>query len=523
MTTTLQTEPTTEFRQDIEPVTEPTYQSDAHLGEKMLLLIMGGGVGYISVFFGFLPGAIAGFSLTAATAASIRSRGQTILQSSAYATTGLLEVMADISGGATDLLENKVRPIVAMSAKTVQEHAGLLSDEEKDVITSRQGQEVKSETSVIELIIGSPKRPNNCAILARKTSGKTTLVHGVIHHLLGSTTENIVLAGDPNIGTANDDNPPRWGGMPLYQRGIDNPENLIQHHRTFADEQDIYSALIACGDLYHQRKAVNADRYAKGKRPKKFTPVYLFIDEFQTFVGALEDDQIERVNKVFGELIRAAKYQVFFFPILHNDKADKGINTANLAGVNLLLLGSVIDVVKTDATLRNSAQRFTDDFLALIANKRRDYDARFGPAISQKSLGVIHLVDGFTSSDGTEFKPGPHLLRVPNYADYVGVIHDFSGLVETTAVPQDEPPAPTEPPNEIDALIPEFEEWLIAHAGHFEPGKDYSLTKFSEAAIELGWGKRRYASDPHYRFNRELCNQLGGRIDPHMILENLQV
>jgi hypothetical protein len=195
------------------------------------------------------------------------------------------------------------------------------------------------------------------------------------------------------------------------------------------------------------------------------------------------------------------------------------MNTTNLGGVNLLLMGSVIDAIKTDKAMNNSRQRFDEKFLQRLAMKRTDYNGRYGKGISQKKLGVISLVDGCTTSDGTDFAPGNHMMMIPDYRDRMAVIHDFSEVTETTAKPAAPPTAPQDP---IEAMIPAFEEWLIANAGHFEPGKDYSLTKFSEAAIALGWGKRRYASDPHYCFNRELCKQLGGKINPHMILENLR-
>lgn len=510
----LETQVTTDFRDD-GPI-EQRYPDDHYLSAKFLLLGIGGGVGYIAAFFGVLPVALVGYGLCAASAISIRKRQQTPQMAAASSAAALVEVLGDCFDGAQDILETQVKPIAAMGARTIARHSGLISGSELRDLEERQGGEVKVPQSVIELIVGSPRNPHNTAILARRQSGKTTLLHGVIHHLLALQQKNIVLVGDPNYGAGNEGELPAWAGLPIYDR--DSGKMTIAHHHLMIARDDIYTCLCQLGDLYDTRMR-EANKAAKeGRQRAKFTPIYFILDEFQTFVGGLNDEQTARVNAVFGDLIRAAKYRIYFFPVLHNDRAENGLNTTNLGGVNLLLLGSVIDALKTDKALNNSRQRFDDRFLERVNLKRIDYNSRYGKGISQKKLGVINLVDGCTTSDGTDFAPGNHLLMVPDYRAHVPVVHDFSGLTETTAKPQD---APAEIPNEIDALIPEFEEWLIANAGHFED-MEYSLTKFSDRAISLGWGKTRdLRRDPHYRFNRELCKQLGGKINPHEIVRNL--
>lgn len=509
---------TDEFRQS---ENEPEYSPESHLSAKFFLLIGMGGIGYIAAFFGVAILAWLGYGLCAATAISIRKSGQTPQSAAAAGAAALLEIVGDVAIGATDVLENRVKPIAAMGAQTVARHSGLISAAELAELSERQGCEVKLPESVIELIVGSPKNPHNTAILARRQSGKTTVLHGVLHHLLALPQKNIVIVGDPNYGAGNDATLPAWGGLPIFNRN--SGRSTIEHHHLLISRDDNYTALCQLGDLYQSRmEQANAVAQADRQQRLKFTPIYYFLDEFQTFVGGLSDDATDRVNAIFGDLIRAAKYQIFFFPILHNDRAENGMNITNLGGVNLLLLGSVVDAIRTDKALNNSRQRFDHKFLQQVAIKRIDYNGRYGKSLSQKKLGVINLVDGCTTSDGTEFAPGNHLLMIPDFRAQVPVIHDFSAMVQTTAQPQ---PAPI-----VDDLAtemaPKFVVFLQTNRDRF-PAIDYSVTKFFDtykitAQNPDGWGRRRDGADPHYAFLKLLAAEFSGRIDPLKLLESAE-
>jgi hypothetical protein len=514
----LPTAPTDEFRQ---AEIEPEYSPESHLSTKFFLLIGAGGIGYIAAFFGVAILAWMGYGLCAATAISIRKSGQTPQSAAAAGAAALLEIIGDVATGATDVLENRVKPIAAMGAQTVARHSGLISATEMAALAERQGAEVKLPESVIELIVGSPKNPHNTAILARRQSGKTTVLHGVLHYLLALPQKNIVIVGDPNYGAGNAGDLPAWGGLPIFNRN--SGRSTIEHHHLLINRDDNYTALCQLGDLYQSRmEQANAAAQADRSKRVQFTPVYYFLDEFQTFVGGLGDDATDRVNAIFGDLIRAAKYQIFFFPVLHNDRAENGMNTTNLGGVNLLLLGSVVDAIRTDKALNNSRQRFDDKFLQQVAIKRIDYNGRYGKGLSQKKLGVINLVDGCQTSDGTEFAPGNHLLMVPDFRAQVAVIHDFSGLVQTTAQPQ---PAPAVDDLALE-MAPLFIAFLQANRDRF-PAGDCSVTKFFDtykvtASNPNGWGRRRDKDDRHYAFLKLLAAEFGGRIDPLKLLENAE-
>jgi hypothetical protein len=505
-------------------IVEPDYASSTHLAAKYFLLLLSGSVVYMAAFYGLVILGVLGGVFVAGTTASIRLRGQTLVQASALAGAAVFEVLSDLGTGGTQILEHKVRPVLARSAKEIQRSAGLLSEAEQEAISASAGGEVVVEQHVLELVIGSVRNPMNTLYIARKQSGKTTFTHGLLHNLLSSQSKNIVLVGDPNYGTGNDDGPPpAWAGLPVYDRRRDKAESIVAHHRLFAANEDIYAAMCALNDLYHRRMQINADRVAQGQPPEKFAPVYYFVDEFQTFLGSLSPDGLSRVNGFLGDLIRAAKYKIFFYPICHNDKATDGLDTTNLAGVNLFMLGSVLDSIRTDNTIRNSRSRFSNDFLDRLEAKRRDYDIRYGPKASAKMLGVVHLVDAFTSSDGTEFAAGAHIVRIPDYRAALQVRHDFSALPQPENLPVEATPPSTD---SGEVLAQEFVHFLRRRRAEFDD-RDYSVTEFfttfKATAKHDGWGRRREKSDPHYCLLRDLAqSEASGKINPVELLRRTE-
>jgi hypothetical protein len=524
-------EPTELDRDTAIPVTTTIVMGDdftdrpTNLSFRFLLLLISGGAWYAAVFL-WLPALAIGAGLTCgAVAYSIRQQGETLLSVSAEFLIDTLHLGQDCLDGFSDTLQNHALPVLRLNAQTLAKYSGLLSDVELQAIEERGGGEVTVPLSVIELIIGSPKQPHNTALLAPSQSGKTTLLHGVIHHLLGLSQRNIVLVGDPNYGAANDGTMPIWGGLPIYDRAQDSP---IAHHGLMTGTDDVYTALDMLGYLYVQRMELARQRAIKSqgddRTPMKFTPIYYFVDEFQTFMGELNESQLERVNVVFGQLIRAAKYRIYFFPVLHNDKAEGGINTANLGGVNLLLMGSVIDQISTSTLLNNSRKRFDQAFFNLLASYRTRYNALHGKGKSQKMLGVVHLVKGFTTSTGDEFAPGPHILKLPNFTDRVNIRHDFTAIapVITTADPVGEVAADAlEVPPIVAEMGEAFTDWFVENYPLFQTEADWSLTKFFDLACANGWGRQRKPKDKHYAFLQALAKEQGGRIKPVEILELL--
>jgi hypothetical protein len=501
-------------------IVETDYASATHLASKWFLLLLSGSIVYMAAFYGLVILGVIGASFLGGTVLSIRLRGQTILQSSAIAAAAIFEVLADCGATGTHVLERKIKPVIELNARKIQQYSGLLSEAEVEAIQNIAGGEVVVEEHIVELILGSTKKPQNTLILARKGSGKTTLEHGLIHWLLSSPTKNIVLAGDPNYGTGNDDGPPpAWAGLPRYDRKTVDPKDAVTHHRIFTRNDDIFAGLVALNSLYHRRMQLNEERAAANQPPERFIPVYFFVDEFQTFLGSLSDAQLATVNAFMGDLIRASKYKIFFFPIVHNDRATDGIDTTNLAGVNLLVLGSVLDTLKNDDTLRNSRKRFNDQNIAQIENKRREYDSRYGPDASAKMLGAIHLVEAFKTSDGTEFRSGVHLLRIPDYRPALQVRHDFSALTQPAPAP-----SPEADPNL--ALATEFVQFLRRRRADFED-KDYSVTAFSKQfqsnGSNAGWCRRRDSKDPQYCFLRDLAKtHPNGKINPIELLKDTE-
>jgi hypothetical protein len=534
----LETLETTELdRETAIPVTPTIVMGDdftdrpTNLSFRFLILLISGGTWYAAVFL-WLPMLAIGAGLTCgAVAYSIRQQGETLFSVSAEFLIDTLHLGQDCLDGFSDTLQNKALPVIRHNAQTMARFSGLLSKTELQAIEERGGGEVSIPLSVIELIVGTPKAPHNTALLAPSQSGKTTLLHGVVHHLLGLSQPNIVLVGDPNYGAANDGTMPVWGGLPLYRREL--TPSPIAHHQLIIGKDDIYSALDQLGNLYIQRMDAAGKRAVElhgsdDLTPMGFTPIYFFVDEFQTFIGELGEGQVDRVNEVFGQLIRAAKYRIYFYPVLHNDRAEGGINTSNLGGVNLLLMGSVIDQIGTSKLLNNSRKRFDAAFLAKLANYRSTYNARYGKSKSQKMLGAIDLTKGFTASNGDDFAPGCHVLKIPNCTDRVNIRHDFTAIapVITTADPVGEAVVAADDDLEVPAIVvemgEEFGEWFVEHFPLFQSETDWSLTQFANVAIANGWGRRRKPTDKHYAFLQALVKAQGGRIKPVEVLDLLQ-
>jgi hypothetical protein len=497
-----------------------------NLSFRFLILLMSGATWYVALFLWVLPLAIAAAAVTGATAYSIRRRGETLLSVSAEFLIDVLGLSQDVLDGFSDGLQNKAMPVLRHSGETLLRYSGMLSASEVAAIAERGGGEVAIPLSVIELIAGTPQNPHNTALLAPSQSGKTTLLHGVINHLITLPQQNIVLVGDPNYGAANDKRLPVWGGLPIYDR--ETQDSPIKHHQLVIGIDDIYTTLDLLGELYLQRMAL-AQAKAKQSQgdenavPMQFMPIYYFIDEFQTFVGELAESQIDRVNMVYGQLIRAAKYRIYFYPVLHNDKAENGINTANLGGVNLLILGSVIDQIGSSPLLNNSRRRFDGAFIEKLTRYRLRYNAAHGKAKSQKMLGAISLVKGFTASNGDEFAPGTHVIKVPNFTDRVNIRHDFSHFEKAEIHAPRKVQTDSEMPPIVAEMGDAFAEWFIENYQLFQAQADWSLTKFFDLASANGWGKLRKPSDPHYAFLQALKDAQGGRIKPNEILEALEV
>jgi hypothetical protein len=491
-----------------------------NLSFRFLILLISGATWYVALFLWVLPLALGAAAVCGATAYSIRRRGETLLSVSAEFLIDVLGLSQDVLDGFSDGLQHKAMPLIRHSSETLLRYSGMLSASEIQAIEERGGGEVAIPQSVIELIVGSPKAPHNTALLAPSQSGKTTLLHGVIHHLLTIPQQNIVLVGDPNYGAANDATLPVWGGLPIYDR--DTQDSPISHHQLIIGIDDIFTALDLLGELYLQRMAL-AQARAKELQgeddaiPMEFTPIYFFIDEFQTFIGELVESQVDRVNAVYGQLIRAAKYRIYFYPVLHNDKAENGINTANLGGVNLLIMGSVIDQINSSPLLNNSRRRFDAPFIEKLARYRLRYNAAHGKAKSQKILGAISLVKGFTASNGDEFAPGSHVLKIPNFTDRVNVRHDFSDFEQVTVKP--EKPTDEELPPIVAEMGELFKEWFIENYQLFQHEANWSLKAFFDISSANGWGKKRSSNDRHYAFLQALRDAQGGRIKTNEILE----
>jgi hypothetical protein len=316
--------------------------------------------------------------------------------------------------------------VAQLSATDLAARTGALTAIELEAVTNKMSSGIiYSEDHILELAIGRADGVgNNTIVLATSQSGKTTLLNGFIHLLLARPVKQVLIVADPNYGAANDSVPIRWAGLPRY-KGANSP---IAQSCLLTKSGDIRLAIMALGELYEQRmEQAQNSLDSDSEEALSFTPIYMVCDEFQTTLGQMTEEELEETNATVGKLIRAKKFKIFFAPILHDDTAKGSLDTNRTQGLNILLLGSIVDRLDKGREIANSRDKFRD-YQSVASGHRSRMINQHGADAAKFMLGVIHLKDGFKCSDGTVFQPGPHCIKLPDYRDLRAVTHDFPAL-----------------------------------------------------------------------------------------------
>ena len=387
------------------------------------------------------------------------------------------DFLGSIYSDCSELVEaswrSNVRHKAVQYRRAAASSLGLLTDEEIRGLDDATPQIVTSPAGIFELILGTQAKPANTALLAFRGSGKSTLLHGVIHHLVNHRSGSIILVGDPNYGTVNPGSRPlRWGFFPIFNPIEHDPRDLTKSSHICTTTSTIFTLIAQANSLYHARMRANESRAVRGEDALAFTPVYLFIDEFLTVFKGLSEGAQEMVVEAFGNLIRASKYQIFFYPVLHNDKAIGGLPTALMSDVNLLVLGNYTQNLKGEDSLRNSAKRFSDGTQQIACDARGRFELTHSAPIAEKMVGVIDIKTAISSSFGSDYGVGNHVIRVPDCTELVDVPFTddpwIPGLSGATAMAEDTPPIGEGTRVEFQQFIREHWEAIVA-AGNVSP------------------------------------------------------
>jgi hypothetical protein len=404
-----------------------------------------------------------------------------------------------------------------MAAIELAKRTGTLTEQELGAIEHGAAPDlVRDLDHVFELIAGSDGDGTNCAILAGSKAGKTTFFHGLFHHLATRPGRRILMVGDYNLGKDNGGGVPQWLGLPIFdRRKHGSPINNF-----VIPPDEIFTAVKHLDALYEERIRINADRAKAKQSAIKFDPVYFACDEFQSFMEHCSDADGKFVGEVAGKLLRARGLQIYFFPVMHNDKAEGYLNTTVLGSINLLIMGSLTAKLDSAPELQNSQKlrRFEPETIGRIPTIRRELERDYGKDGAVRSLAVLSLKHTLKTSDGTEFSDGNHLLKIPNCTMLLGerwewpegvklvqkqddaAVYFAARSIRSTPAATLTVPVEAEDFNDLAKLLRDlFIDKYSEFSAKSKSGK-ISRTQFFEVCKAHGFGRNRNTKDRHYRF-----------------------
>jgi hypothetical protein len=514
---------TTEAEIEIEaPIVEDFHEGFAAPPTKLLILLGGGGLWFTGFFLmpaALLAGlvvALTGLSIVATSGYSLRRSGHSLISALRQLGGDLAEIMEDCSGGAAQAAREHILTPAQMAAEALAKRTGALTEQELGAIEYGTSSDlVHAFDHVFELILGTAGDGTNCAVLAGSKAGKTTFFHGLFHHLATRPGKKTLMIGDYNLGKDNGGGVPQWLGIPIYDRekhGSSPIGNFV------IAPDDILSAIKHLDAIYEERIRVNADRAKAKKNAIKFDPIYFACDEFQSFMEHCSDADGKYVGEVAGKLLRARGLQIYFFPVLHNDKAEGYLNTTVLGSINLLIMGSLVSKLDSAPELQNSQKlrRFEPDAVNRVVPLRRELERELGKDGAVRSLAVLSLKHTIKTGDGTEFGDGTHLLKIPNCTKLLDVVWDWPEEIKA------EKPQETidtyfaarqmagravvltvrEEVEDFGNLPDRLRDLVINHYAEFvAQSKDGKITrtKFFEVCKAHGIGRYRNSKDEAYR------------------------
>jgi hypothetical protein len=501
---------------------------------KLLLLTIGGGTWFTGFFMmpaAFLAGlglAIVGLFATATAGYSLRKSGHSLGSAIRQLGGDVAEILEDCSGGAAVAARDHILAPVALKAEQLAKRTGVLTEAELNAIENGAAPDlVRVFSHIFELIVGIHGDGTNCAILAGSKAGKTTFFHGLFYYLATRPDKKHLMIGDYNLGKDNGSGAPKWLGLPIYDR--QKHGSPIGNFVFGPDE--IMTAIRQLDAVYEERIRINADRAKAKQKPIKFDAIYFACDEFQSFMEHCSLEDGKTVGEIAGKLLRARGLMIYFFPVLHNDKAEGYLNTTVLGSINLLVMGSLVNKLDSAPELMNSQKlkRFEPEAINRVVPIRRELERELGKDGAARSLAVLSLKHTITASDGTEFGDGTHLLQIPNCTKVLAEDWDWPEEMKLAAVPAQDVETyfaarqsaalPTitvyEEVEDFTDLAVEVRSLVIDNCQGFAAAaktNKISRTKFFDVCSGLGFGRNRNKKDRHYRFICTIADQFPDKL-----------
>lgn len=537
-----------------------THPQSQYNGSKLKLIIGTGAIVTLTALSTTNPAVLAvGFCFgvfgMGSIAGSMNRRGESIQAGSRALALGavrspildaIAEVIADGKESAEESIGRIVKPASEFVAITATQLGGISESEYEARQLAEVTQLVRKPEHIAELILGHGYRINSTLLLAPRGSGKTTVLHYLVDYVINNPEPSIALVVDYDLGSANNGPVSGWRGLPLWDTELagrkdarGNYYRLTDRSAVFTEPSDFLELLRALRNLFDIRRNLRKDELARQRagetvKPQHFPLIYLLCDEFQNIFATFDDDEKAEIIDIMATLMRSPKHRICIAYAIHDTKATGGIDTATQDKMSIVLMGAAVSgVIKGEKSYNHAIPRFSEDTKATLATRQKALLATYPPETVDKMLAAIDIKTPITTSDGTDFKPGNHVLDIPNFQAYVPLPQ------KAPTTPLDATNTPTMPDNVVDITtvssakttraevlsVPvevltvglevgspdwadywggTFMAWFTANVDQFEP-KQYSVTGFRKVSQPNGWGKDTQGDE--YCFIQYLARQ----------------
>jgi hypothetical protein len=529
-------------------------------GAKLKLIIGGGAIFTLTVISTTNPIVLAvGFCFgvfgMGSIASSMNRRGESIQAGSRALALGavrspildaIAEVVADGKESAEESIGRIVKPASEFVTFTATQLGGISESEYEARQLAEVTQIVRKPEHIAELILGHDYRIASTLLLAPRGSGKTTVLHYLVDYVINRPELSIALVVDYDLGSVNKGPVSGWRGLPLWDTELSgrkdergNYYRATDRSAVFTEPSDFLELLRSLRELFDIRRSIRKAELAKQRaggtvKPKNFPLIYLFCDEFQNIFATFTDEEKKEIIDIMATLMRSPKHRICVVYAIHDTKATGGIDTATQDKMSIVLMGeAVTGVINNRTSYAHALPRFGEDTRSALATRQKALLASHSPDDVDKMLAAIDIKTPITTSDGAEFRPGNHVLDIPNFQAYVPLPQ------QAPAAPIEEATATTMPDNVIDIKaassaksarvevlsVPidvgtvglevgsgnwanywgdKFMVWLTENVDQFEP-KQYSVTGFRKISQPHGWGKDGKGDE--YSFIQYLARQ----------------
>jgi hypothetical protein len=525
-------------------------------GAKLKLIVSTGAIVTLTALCTTNPAVLAvGFCFgvfgLGSIAASMNRRGESIQAGSqelalkavrAPILDAIAEVIADGKEGAELAIGRIIKPATDFAAATATQLGGISEAEYEARQLAEVSQIVRKPEHLAQLIVGYGERLASTLLLAPPGSGKTTVLHYLVDYLITRSEPTIALVVDYDFGSSNSGTASGWRGLPLWEAELAGRKDAKGNYycptdrsAVFTEPADFLLLIRSLRHLFDLRRNIRKSEEARRRAgetvsPQQFPVIHLICDEFQNAFANLSDEEKVEVLDSMGTIMRSPKHRIAILYAIHDTKATGGIDLATLDKMTIVLLGgAVTGVIAGAKSFTHALPRFADDTKIALATRQKALLATYPPEAVDKMLGGIDLKTAITTSDGTAFKAGNHLLDIPDFRAFVPLppiapnVVASGGDIASAAKRMPAESVIDRPSMQVltvglevgseewvEYWSEQFMCWLTENIDQFEP-KSYSLTGFQRISGPLDWAKNNKINADQYEFLKYLAREFQSR------------